>query len=110
MFNAPTRVIFLPCTCSATADQLTIALDCTDPSLNDTQVADIFDYFLSASVNVNESLGGISPLNLLTVVPSVIQFFDQLTFVSLSQNVITRVDSGAFCHKLGLISISVAID
>ena len=90
----PPAADYAPCDCREERNG-TIYLDCGMRNLNNSQVSDILDAFLTTP--------GVSPVgdlnlyqNRLTRVPTQIKFFDQLRQVSLQENSITSVESGAF--------------
>ena len=89
----PPAADYAPCDCEERNG--TITLTCDMRNLNDSQVSDILDAFLTTP--------GVSPVgdlnlyqNRLTRVPTQIKFFDQLKRVTLQENSITSVESGAF--------------
>ena len=86
---------YAPCSCGEYLyQQGTILPNCAFRSINDSQVSDILDIFLTTP--------GVSPLwdldlsrNQLNRIPAQINSFTQLKYVYLNNNNITSIDSGA---------------
>ena len=87
-----------PCNCtSSTINSAGLALNCVNAGLDDTQMSDILNYFLSPGVGPLMEID--AGYNSLTKIPIQLSQFQSIESIDLRNNKITSISSGTFNYK-----------